>query len=143
MSTLTQSPAQPRVDTCWLALPLSARGLLDELTKYVDAENLVSLCLEESAEAHEVGNEIARLLCAHRGELARVRRDVEALIDRGFIQPDGVRIWIDVARDRDSATASLKPSAPSPIASVCARLSSRGKRSRRTTSRRKRRRVTG
>lgn len=102
-----------RVNTRWLALPLSARGLLDELTKYVDEQDVVSLSLAEGADAVEVGSEISRLLCAHRGEMARVRRDTKALLERGFIEPesDGIRIWIDVPRtERVVDAPSLKPS---------------------------------
>ncbi|MEO8878479.1 MAG: hypothetical protein ABI461_23015, partial [Polyangiaceae bacterium] len=103
-----------RVNTRWLALPLSARGLLDELSKYVDEDDIVSLCLGESSDARAIGDEIARLLCAHRGELARVRRDAKALLDRGFIESEseGIRIWIDVPRtERASDAPSPKPSA--------------------------------
>lgn len=83
---------QPRVETSWLALPLSARGLVDELAKYADENAHIILRLDEAAHADAVGKEVARLLCAHPGELARVRRDTKKLLDEGILAIEGSAI---------------------------------------------------
>ena len=80
---------QPRVETSWLALPLSARGLVDELSKYTDENARIIVRLDKGADAAAVGKEIARLLCAHPGELARVRRDTKKLLGDGVLAIDG------------------------------------------------------
>ena len=56
---------QPRVETSWLALPLSARGLIDELSNYTDENARIVVCLDKGADFRAIGKEIARLLCAH------------------------------------------------------------------------------
>ena len=83
---------QPRVETSWLALPLSARGLVDELSNYTDDNARIIICLDKCTDADEIGREIARLLCAHRGELARVCRDTARLLDDGFLAVDGAAL---------------------------------------------------
>ena len=85
----TARGVQPLVDTKWLALPVSARGLADELQKYADETGRVALRLGERVDADAIGSEIARLLCAHRGELARIRRDTQDLLDQNEIAVDG------------------------------------------------------
>jgi hypothetical protein len=80
---------QPRVETSWLALPLSARGLVDELSNYKDENARIIVCLDKGTDFRAVGKEIARLLCAHPGELARVRSDTKKLMDDGFLAVDG------------------------------------------------------
>ncbi len=80
---------QPRVETSWLALPLSARGLVDELSKYADENARIIVSLDDGADARAIGKEIARLLCAHPGELARVRSDTKRLMADAFLAVDG------------------------------------------------------
>jgi hypothetical protein len=89
MSAESVRGVQPLVDTRWLGLPVSARGLADELQKYADESGRVALRLREDANADAIGSEIARLLCAHRGELARIRRDAQDLLDHNEIAVDG------------------------------------------------------
>lgn len=108
MNTQPSRDGQP-LDAEWLALPLSARGLVEELAKYVDDAGRLSAFLVEGADARAVGDELARLLCAHRGEYARVRRDAAVLLDRGFIAIEGTRICLVV--DRGDAPPTL-PSMP-------------------------------
>ena len=93
-AALPPTGVQPLVDTRWLALPVSARGLVDELQKYADETGRVALRLSERIDACAIGNEIARLLCAHRGELARVRKDAQTLLDDNAITIDGSSIRI-------------------------------------------------
>ena len=83
---------QPRVETSWLALPLSARGLVDELSNYTDENARIIVCLEKGTDFRAVGKEIARLLCAHPGELGRVRSDTKKLMDDGFLAVDGAAL---------------------------------------------------
>jgi len=83
---------QPRVETSWLALPLSARGLVDELSNYTDENARIIVCLEKGTDFRAVGKEIARLLCAHPGELARVRSDTKRLMADGFLAVDGAAL---------------------------------------------------
>jgi hypothetical protein len=83
---------QPRVETSWLALSLSARGLVDELSKYADENARIIVRLDDGADASAIGKEIARLLCAHPGELARVRRDTKTLLGNGMLAADGLAI---------------------------------------------------
>ena len=83
---------RPRMDARWLALPLSARGLVDELAKIVDDDGVLETALSEGADARAVGDELARLLCAFRSEHARVRRDAALLLERGLIFSEGSRI---------------------------------------------------
>jgi hypothetical protein len=92
MEAAVACPVRPQVDTGWLALPLSARGIIDELGKYTDENARVLLQLDDGADADAVGREIARLLCAHPGELAGVKRDTKKLLDRGDIAVDGSAI---------------------------------------------------
>ena len=92
MNAALPHPVQPQVDTEWLALPLSARGLADELAKYADENARILLRLASAGDARAVGDEIARLLSAHRGELARVRRDAKVLLDTGVLAVDGSAI---------------------------------------------------
>jgi len=87
--TVLPCSVQPRVETSWLALPLSARGLVDELSKYTDENARIIVSLDEGADFRAVGKEIARLLCAHPGELARVRSDTKRLMADGFLAVDG------------------------------------------------------
>ena len=89
IETSVACPVRPLVDTSWLALPLSARGLVDELSKYTDDNARIILRLDDRADADAVGKEIARLLCAHPGELARVRRDTQKLLEGGVLAVDG------------------------------------------------------
>ena len=91
---MTGSPVGvwPRMDTRWLALPLSARGLVDALERIVDDDGVLETALLDDADARAVGDELARLLCAHRGEYARVRRDTALLLERGLIFSEGSRI---------------------------------------------------
>ena len=83
---------RPRVETTWLALPLSARGLVDELSNYADENARVIVCLDKGTDVDAIGREIARLLCAHRGELARVCRDTARLLDDGFLAVEGAAL---------------------------------------------------
>ncbi|MGH7329335.1 MAG: hypothetical protein ACREJX_13385, partial [Polyangiaceae bacterium] len=82
----------PVFDCEWLALPLSARGLVEELARVVDEAGSLSAYLADGADARAVGNELARLLCAHRNEYARVRRDTACLLEGGLISVAGSRI---------------------------------------------------
>lgn len=83
---------RPRMDTRWLALPLSARGLVDGLAKIVDEYGALETALSEGADVRAIGDELARLLCAFRSEYARVRRDAGLLLERGLIFSEGSRI---------------------------------------------------
>ncbi len=78
----------------WLALTLSARGLARELSHYVDDQGVIRLRADALVDAVTIGNEIARLLCAHRHEHARVRADAKALLDSGtiIIEVAGLRL---------------------------------------------------
>jgi hypothetical protein len=78
----------------WLALTLSARGLARELSQYVDDEGVIRLRADALVDAVTIGNEVARLLCAHSHERARVRADVKALLDSGelVIEVAGLRL---------------------------------------------------
>ena len=101
---------RPRVETSWLALPLSARGLVDELSKYTDENARIIVSLEKGADFRAVGKEIARLLCAHPGELARVRSDTKTLMADGFLAVDGSalrlsRIALETARSVERSEA--------------------------------------
>ena len=91
-SSVLPCSVQPRVETTWLALPLSARGLVDELSNYTDENARIIVNLDKGADWRAIGKEIARLLCAHRGELARVRSDTKRLMDDGFLAVDGAAL---------------------------------------------------
>ena len=105
---------QPRVETSWLALPLSARGIVDELSKYTDDNARVILRLDEGADADAVGKEIARLLCAHPGELALVKRDTKKLLDRGFLAVDGSAIRLSRIAHETGRSVVERPRAMTP-----------------------------
>lgn len=71
-----------RVTAQWLALPLSARGLADELLKYADDEGVILLGNDAADTA------VARLCGAHAHERKRVKNDLKALLDDGFLVPE-------------------------------------------------------
>lgn len=98
-SSALPSSVQPRVETSWLALPLSARGLVDELLRYADENARVILQLDADADARAVAKEIGRLLCAHSGELARVQRDTRRLLDDGVLAIEVSAIRLSRAPD--------------------------------------------
>lgn len=64
----------------WLALPLSARGLGDELLKYVDDDGVFALPPNEKE-----ADAVCRIMCAHRDEWKRVAKDLEALVRDGYL----------------------------------------------------------
>ncbi|MGH7283823.1 MAG: hypothetical protein ACRELY_20040 [Polyangiaceae bacterium] len=99
----------PAFDSEWLALPLSARGLVEELAKVVDDAGSLSACLVDGADARVVGNELARLLCAHRSEYVRVRRDAACLLERGFIVLEGSRICRRASRRAPESAVEAAP----------------------------------
>ncbi|MGH7285642.1 MAG: hypothetical protein ACRELY_29335 [Polyangiaceae bacterium] len=104
---------RPEVDTEWLALPLSARGLADELSKYADEGGGIRLRLAQGSDAKAIGGEIARLLCAHRGEIARVRRDAKALLDAGTLVLDRMTLRLSAAgREAASTIEHVRPLTP-------------------------------
>lgn len=59
--TMQSSGVLPRVDANWLALPLSARGLIEELAKIVDDDGGLETSLADGADARAIGDELARL----------------------------------------------------------------------------------
>jgi hypothetical protein len=69
-----------RPSATWELLPLSARGLGDELIRYCDEQGRVSM--PPNMQPHEV---CARLLRAHHSEMRRVKTDLAALIADGFV----------------------------------------------------------
>ena len=69
-----------RPSATWELLPLSARGLGDELIRYCDDQGRVSM--PPNMQPHEV---CARLLRAHHSEMRRVKTDLAALIADGFV----------------------------------------------------------
>ncbi|MEY5061337.1 MAG: hypothetical protein RIS45_1258 [Planctomycetota bacterium] len=69
-----------RPSATWELLPLSARGLGDELIRYCDEQGRVSM--PPNMQPHEV---CARLLRAHHSEMRRVKADLAALIADGFV----------------------------------------------------------
>lgn len=89
----------------WLALPLSARGLLRELEAIVDDDGVFETAFLDGADARAIGDELARLLCAFSSERPRVRRDVAVLLERGFLVVEGARIRL-VELDIEPAPAS-------------------------------------
>jgi hypothetical protein len=68
-----------RTSAEWRALPLSARGLGDELIKYADDDGV---CAIVNKDEHP-GDAISRTLGAHAHEHARVREDCDALMQGG------------------------------------------------------------
>jgi hypothetical protein len=98
----------------WLSLTLSARGLARELSHYVDDVGVVRLRADALLDAVTIGNEIARLLCAHRHEHARVRADVKALLDSGtiVIEVAGLRLC-EAENARASQIESQRALSPS------------------------------
>lgn len=64
----------------WLMLPLSARGLGDELIKYVDDTGVFALPAGEP-----MVDAVCRIMSAHRSERARVAKDLDALLDDGYL----------------------------------------------------------
>ena len=85
-----------RVNLKWLGLTLSARSLARELLRHADADGFIPLRAEALADPVALGGELARLLCAHRREQARVRDDVKALIDGGTIVVDDEGIHLAI-----------------------------------------------
>jgi hypothetical protein len=114
MEAAVACPVRPQVDTGWLALPLSARGIIDELGKYTDENARVILQLDDGADADAVGKEIARLLCAHPGELAGVKRDTKKLLDRGDIAVDGSAIRLSRIAHETARSVVERPRAMTP-----------------------------
>jgi hypothetical protein len=73
----------------WLALPLSARGLGDELLKYVDDDGIFALPPgEKEADA------VCRIMCAHRDEWKRVAKDLDALVRDGYLVREAAGLCI-------------------------------------------------
>lgn len=64
----------------WLMLPLSARGLGDEMIKYVDDDGLFALPPGEP-----MTDAVCRIMCAHRKERKRVGEDLADLIRDGYL----------------------------------------------------------
>lgn len=102
-------------DAQWLALPLSARGLVEELAKIVDDDLTLETALVDGADERAVGDELARLLCAHRGEYARVRRDAAVLLERGLLSLDGSRVQLKFADEDDAAVVAEAPRSTSAV----------------------------
>lgn len=69
-----------RPSATWELLPLSARGLGDELIRYCDEQGRITR--PSTMQPHEV---CARLLRAHHSEMRRVKADLEALVADGFV----------------------------------------------------------
>ncbi len=120
--------ASGAVDTAWLALPLSARGLVEELAKIVDDECALATCLADVADTRAIGNELARLLCAHRTEYSRVRRDTARLIEHGILSFEGSFIHLN---DREPSEVSVAAIPKSTSATRMRRLRARQEASRR------------
>lgn len=74
--------------TSWQALPLSTRGLGDELVRAADDDGTIAVSKGAAAES------IARLLQAHRDEYKRVAKDLERLLEDGFVILQGDRLRI-------------------------------------------------
>lgn len=68
-----------RIEASWLALPVSARGLGDELLKYADDEGVIPIGNEAPGAA------VARIVSAHPNERKRVNADVADLLKDGFL----------------------------------------------------------
>lgn len=102
-------PSTMSIDGEWLSLSLSARGLLRELVGYVTSDGTLRTSLQPGASVKMVGNEVARLLCAHRGEYARVRRDVEQLLAAHFLSFQGQSIVVKASLET-SSTDDVGPS---------------------------------
>lgn len=68
-----------RVDGNWLSLPLSARGLFDELLRYVDEDGCLPLGQDDAAAT------LARILSAHANEAERLRADLDLLMADGCV----------------------------------------------------------
>lgn len=77
-----------RITAEWLLLPVSARGLFDELLKYASDDGRVSF-LGASA-----GVGIARVVSAHPSETRRIEADVAALVRDGCVFVDGSALVI-------------------------------------------------
>lgn len=93
-----------KVDAQWLALPVSARGLADELLKYADEEG--RLCRSDIEGG--IPAEIARILGARRNEYKRIADDIEALTkDTFLVVVDG---WLCI-RNYVAAQERLSPEA--------------------------------
>ena len=105
----------------WLSLSLSARGLLHELEAVVDDDGGLETSLVDGANARAIGDELARLLCAFSSERARVRRDVAVLLERGFLVVEGARVRLaelDLEPAPVSETVVADRSSPSPRGSA-------------------------
>jgi hypothetical protein len=68
-----------RTSAEWRAMPLSARGLGDELLKYADDDGVIVLLNE----GEHPGDAISRTVGAHPSEFERVRADCDALLAGG------------------------------------------------------------
>lgn len=64
----------------WLMLPLFARGLGDEMLKYVDDTGLFALPPGEP-----VDEAVARIMCAHKSERKQIKPLLEALVLDGYL----------------------------------------------------------
>jgi hypothetical protein len=99
MNADTSRSASLRVNLKWLGLTLSARTLARELLRHADVEGFIALRAEAVVDPAALADELARLLCAHRREQARVRDDVKALLDVGEIIVDGEGIRLALFDD--------------------------------------------
>jgi hypothetical protein len=99
MNADTSRRADMRVNLKWLGLTLSARTLARELLRHADADGFIALRVEAIVDASTLAEELARLLCAHRREQARVRDDVKALLDGGTISVDDEGIHLAMLDD--------------------------------------------
>ncbi len=93
------------MNASWLAVSLSARGLLRELEWLADDDGEIEIPIADASAARAIGDELARLLCAFRHEYARVRRDVAALLDHGLLSVEGSRLCL-LAFEADDVVVS-------------------------------------
>ncbi len=97
-----------RRDAEWLSMPLSARGLADELLKYTDDEGRIFIGSEPA------GRALSRLLGAHAHEYRRVSSDVATLLLNGFVVSSEkylrIRNYVEAQERRSSAAERMAKS---------------------------------
>lgn len=99
-----------KIDSVWIGLPLSARGLARELASFLGSDDSFKTCLPLDSTPRAVGDEVARLLCAYRDEYGRIRRDVERLLDQGIlsIEASTLRLRASLPNANDATASVLK-----------------------------------
>jgi hypothetical protein len=93
-----------RVTATWQLLPLSARGLGDELIRYVDDDGLLPIGSEAPWSA------VARILCAHPQERRRLKSDIAKLLEDGYLtlEPGYLKIRnLKAAQDRSGSAVRM------------------------------------